>query len=298
MSTSASEKKPVKTPKTLALPPDGSGGGVASRFLHGVRMALGGLPLVVSDSRLLLLSIVPMIVHVALFVGCVVLGATFIVEPLIAWLTPAAASASDAALIAAGKAVWSAAVVVMVWILVGGLAVVGAVVSASVLCDPFYDAISERTEALFLGRDVGVPFSLGGIVRGIGRELSVTVLRIGVYAVVAVPLWLVSFTPVGMLAAPVSLAWTWLFFSFEFVARSMTRHAPSPVTRLKIMWSHKALFVGFGAVAWLLSLVPLTAPLLVVSATRFYVSLAVAGRVPSTFTRDEIDRLRVPTPTT
>ena len=29
-----------------------------------------------------------------------------------------------------------------------------------------------------------------------------------------------------------------------------------------------------------------------------YVSLAVAGRVPSTFSRDEIDRLRVPTPTT
>jgi hypothetical protein len=45
-------------------------------------------------------------------------------------------------------------------------------------------------------------------------------------------------------------------------------------------------------------LVPLTAPLLVVSATRFYVSLAVAGRVPSTFSRVEIDRLRVPTPTT
>lgn len=298
MSTSAPEKKPVKTPKIHALPPDGSGGGVVSRFLYGVRMALGGLALVVSDGRLLLLSIVPMIVHVALGIACVVLGATFVVEPLVGWLTPAASSGADAALLAALKAVWSTAVVVMVWILVGGMSVVGAVVGASVLCDPFYDAISERTEALFLGRSVGAPLSLGGIVRGIGRELSVTVLRIGVYAVVAVPLWFVSFTPVGVLAAPVSLAWTWLFFAFEFLARSMTRHAPSPVARLRIMWSHKALFVGFGAVAWLLSLVPLTAPLLVVSATRLYLSLAVAGRVPSTLPAAEPRSLRVPAPTT
>lgn len=298
MSTSAPEKKAVTTPKVHAVPPDPTGGGVVARFLHGVRMGLGGLTLVGADGTLFLLSIVPMLVHVALFVACVVLGAKFVVDPLVSWLTPAAASAADAALVVAGKAVWSAAVVVLVWIVVGAMAIVGAVVGASVLCDPFYDAISERTEALFVGRDLGAPFSVGGVIRGIGRELSVTVLRISVYAAVAIPLWLLSFTPAGVLAAPASLVWTWLFFAFEFLARSMTRHAPSPLSRMRIVWSHKALLVGFGSVAWLLSLLPLTAPLLVVSATRLYVSLAVAGKVPSTLPAAELEALRVPTPTT
>jgi hypothetical protein len=233
-----------------------------------------------------------------LFVGCVVVGANFVVDPLVAWLTPAAAGASDAALVAAGKAVWSAAVVALVWLVVFGMSIVGAVVGASVLCDPFYDALSERTEALSIGRDVGVPFSIGGVVVGIGREFSVTLLRLFVYGAVAIPLWLLSFTPASVLAAPVSVWWTWLFFSFEYLARSMTRHAPSPLARLRIMWSHKAVFTGFGAVAWLLSLVPFTAPLLVVSATRLYLTLAVAGRVPSTLPTDAIDRLRVPAPAT
>jgi len=294
MSTPADEEQGLMPPRPATaspsvrpLPADPTAAGVVGRFLQGVQLAGGGVGLVFSDARLLLLSVIPMVIHVVLLVALLTLGFAFVADPLIAWLEPTFGSGGAGALAEAGHAVWSVAVKLLVGALVIGLALVGAVVSGSIVCDPFYDAISERTEALHVGHDVGPPFSVGLMLRGIVRELLATVLRLVVYAAVAVPLWLLSFTPAALVATPLAFVWTWLFFAYEFLARSMVRHAARPTTRMHSLFAHKSLFVGFGFVCWVLSFVPLTAPLLVVAGTRLYLTLASSGKVPSTLSDDD-----------
>jgi CysZ protein len=255
-----------------------------------VRAGLGGFRLVFSDGTLLGLSLIPMLVHVLLLVGLLAAG-TFVIEPLGAWLDP---PTSDTGTFwsTVGHSVWSVVAGVLVWVVVGAASLVGAVVIGSVVCDPFYDALSERTEALHLGRDVGAPFTMTAVVRGIGRELVVTVLRFAVWGSVAAALWLLAFTPLGVVTTPLSLLWTWLFFAWEFIARSMVRHVERPTGRFQVLFGHKALFAGFGAVAWALSFVPLTAPLLVVAATRLYLGLVADGEVPTTLPAVDVERLK------
>ena len=294
MSTSSVEEQglkilqpaPKENPAPRSLPADPTASGLVGRFMHGVTLAGGGIGLVFSDARLLLLSLIPMAIHVVLLVAMLVAGFAFVADPLIAWLEPTLGSGSGA-LADAGHAVWVVAVKILVGALVIGLGLVGAVAAGSIVCDPFYDALSERTEALYVGHDVGLPFSLGRMVAGIGGELGATLLRLAVFGAVAVPLWLLSFTPAAIVATPLALLWTWLFFAFEFLARSMTRHVPRSTTRMRSLFAHKSLFVGFGLVCWVLSFVPLTAPLLVVAGTRLYLTLASRGQVPSVLSDDD-----------
>ena len=298
MSTSAGEKKPVKPIRVRFLPEDPTRRGVVGRFGQGLRFALGGLGLVFSDATLLMLSLVPMVVHLALLAGFLVVGGAVMLDPLVGWLDPeTVAATADGAVAGVGRAVWSGAVYVVARVAVVGLALVSALVVGSVVCDPFYDALSERTEALYLGRDVGAPFSIRAVVAGVGRELAATVVRLLVYVVVALPLWLLAFTPAGVVATPLSIVWTWLFFAWEFLARSMVRHALSATGRVRILFGHKALFAGFGAVAWALSLLPFSAPLLVVAATRLYLTLLADGLVSTTLPAADVERLKVRTST-
>ena len=242
-----------------------------------------------------MLSLIPMGIHLLLLVGLLALGFTTFADPLIAFLGPKAtpSAASMSALADVGSTVWDVAVRVLVGIsmVVGSL--IGAMVLSSIVCDPFYDAISERTEALFTGNDVGAKFSFGVMMHGIGREFVATIARLAVYAVVAVPLWLLSFTPAAIVATPMALVWTWLFFAYEFVSRAFVRHAHGAGKRLGALFAHKSIFIGFGAVAWLMAFVPFTTPLLIAGATRLYLALAVGGHVPSTLT--DADRLRLRT---
>jgi uncharacterized protein involved in cysteine biosynthesis len=292
MSTNVAEKKPETTIRVRKLPDDPTSVGVVARFGRGLKLALGGFGLVFSDATLLGLSIIPMVVHAALLAALLVAGAAWVVDPMTAWLAPETTSTTTDVAMAVGRTVWAVAVVVLVWVLVVGLSLVGALVAGSIICDPFYDALSERTEALHLGRDVGVPFSVAGALQGIVRELTATMLRLVVYATVAIPLWGLAFTPLGVVATPLGLVWTWLFFAYEFLARPMMRHVDGATGRFRVLFAHKALFTGFGAVAWLTSFVPLTAPLLIVAATRLYLTLAADGAAPTTLPADDVARLR------
>jgi CysZ protein len=273
------------------LPADPSTGGVVGRWWRGVVAAFSGIGLVLSDARLMLLSLIPMLIHVVLFSALLTLGITYAVDPVVGWLGPSDAATSGF-LAEAGHAVWALAVKILVWALVIGLSLIAALVSGSVICDPFYDALSERVEELYVGHPVGEGFSVALVVAGIARELTATILRLTVYMAVAIPLWLLSLTPAAVVATPLGLVWTWLFFAYEFLARPMVRHAPAGSTRLSALFGHKALFIGFGMVAWALSFIPLTAPLLVVSATRLYLTLAADAAAPTTMPASDREHLQ------
>jgi uncharacterized protein involved in cysteine biosynthesis len=286
MSTSPAEEKRLRR----SLPPDPAKSGFAGRFVAGAREAIGGVGLVFSDGRLVVLSVLPMLIHLSLLVGLLAVGFTSVADPLNAWLTPHAtpSAAAPSALADVGAAVWALALQLVVGTVIVATSLVLALVLSSVVCDPFYDAISERVESLHVGRDVGADFNVVAMVRGIARELVATVLRIVVYAAVALPLWFLALTPLALLATPLGVLWTWLFLAWEFIARAFLRHAPGPGQRFAALFGNKAVFVGFGAVAWLMSFVPFTAPLLVAGATRLYLALAAHGHVATTL--NELER--------
>lgn len=224
-----------------------------------------------------------MIVQLAIFVGLVVLGAGSIDE-LVARFGPEAGH-------------WYSFLGgVLGVVLFGGLVLASLVLSlfvGGVVCDPFYDVISEETESLLLGRDVGQPFSVASVIKGILLELQAMVPRLFIYFVVAVPLWLLGMTGVGsVIAFPASLAWSWLFVALSGLSRSMSRHAVPGRARLAALFSQKACALGFGAVGWLLAYVPLTTPFLVVGGTRLYLALAAWDRVPSNLVDNDKVTLR------
>jgi len=161
---------------------------IIGRFVAGARAAAAGVGVVLSDGRLLLLSLVPMLVHVALFVGLLVWLTGHVAPDVAAALTHAlgAGSADDDA--------WHTLLAGIVRVGVGVLGVVcaflGSVFAANVVADPFFDALSERTEELFIGRTVGTPFSVRSVVSGIGRELLANVVRLTAWSAGALPLWM------------------------------------------------------------------------------------------------------------
>jgi len=263
--------------------------GAVARFLVGVRAAFAGVPVVLSDQRLLALSLVPMLLHVALFIALLV-GLTGTVAPAVGHAVAHALGADPQQ-----AGLWarplSGIVHAGVVVLAIATAFFGSVFVASVLGDPFYDALSERTEELYLGRAVGAPLTVHAVVVGIGRELVANLVRLFVWSLGALPLWVLSFTFAGFVAGPLSLAWTWLFTAYEFLSRSLVRHTVHIGGRFGALFSQKQLFLGFGAGAALVSLVPFTSPFLVVGATRAYLALAASGRVASRLTDADRERL-------
>ncbi|MBI1948308.1 MAG: EI24 domain-containing protein [Deltaproteobacteria bacterium] len=265
--------------------PDVAGGSFLDRVLAGARFAAGGVMFTLRHFRVLRWALVPMVIQVAIFVGLVALGLAY-VDDAAAALGPAPGHWYSFL-----GAVLEVALVVL-------LLIVGAVATllvGGVVCDPFYDGISEATESILLARDVGEPFTVAGVLRGVLRELGATVLRLTLYLGVAIPLWILGLTGIGSIVAlPASLAWTWFFVAIEGLARSQARHKVPGGQRFSAVFQHKALALGFGAAGWLFAYIPLTAPFLIVGGTRLFLSLAAHDRVPSTLSLPDKARLKGP----
>ncbi len=254
---------------------DVGGGFVLGRFWSGASFAASGIRLTLRHRKLLVWSIVPMIVQALIFAALVAFGLYFAGD-LVDRFRPDAGHWYSFI----GSVLYVAAVVLVV---IG--AVVGSLFLGGAVCDPFYDALSEATEAILLGREVSSPFSVPGVVRGILRELVALVWMLAAYAAVALPLWLLSLTGVGsVVTVPLSLMWTWMFVAYAGLQRAMARHAVPGAGRLGAVFGVRSLSLGFGAVGWLMSHVPLTYPFLVVGGTRLYLALAAYDRVQSTLT--------------
>lgn len=252
-------------------------------FVVGAHYAASGIGFTLRHRRLLLLSLVPMLVQAALFCALMFYGLRW-VESLVAPLRPEAGH-------------WYSFLGALAWFIGAALMSLAAVLLSllftSVLCDPLYDLLSEATESLLLGRDVATKATVATFLAGILRELFALPWSLGVYALGAVPLWLLSLTGVGsVIALPLTLAWTWLFVALSGMSRSLGRHAIPGRRRLAILFGTPAASMGFGCVGWVMSHVPLTYPFLVVGGTRLHLALAAHGRVESTLTEEDKQVLR------
>lgn len=258
-------------------------GSFLDRVLNGARFAASGVAFTLRHFRVLRWALVPMVIQVAIFAALVALGLSYVAE------MAAALGPEPGHWYSFLGAVLEVALVVL-------LLVVGAVATlllGSVVCDPFYDGLAEATESILLARDVGEPFTLAGVLRGVLRELGATILRLTLYLGVAIPLWILGLTGIGsIVAVPASLAWTWFFVAIEGLARSQARHKLPGGQRFSAVFQHKALALGFGAVGWLFAYIPLTAPFLIVGGTRLFLALAAHDRVPSTLSLPDKARLK------
>lgn len=282
MQGSSGAEMSTRQPTAQALP-DAAAGPFLSRFSSGARFAASGIVLTVRSPRLLVWALVPMVVHVALCALFISLGAGSIDELANRWGPDPSSTFAFARILLVG----------LLW---GGLLLVslmGSMLAGAVVCDPFYDLLSETTESLLLGRSVGAPFSLAGALRSVVAELGSTAARFAVYLAVAVPLWLLGLTGVGsVISVPALLAWNWVFVALGALERSMARHGVVGSGRIRALFAQPACVLGFGAVAWMLATVPLTMPFLVVGGTRLYLALAAWGHVTSKLNVDDKRALR------
>jgi uncharacterized protein involved in cysteine biosynthesis len=249
--------------------PDVARGTVVTRFLSGARCAASGIGFTLRHGALLRWSLVPMVVQLAIFVALVVAGWQFLGD------LPAPEAGHWYSFLGTLLKV----VVAVLMVIAGALL---AIFLGGIVCDPFYDILSERTESILLGRDVGEPFSVSAAVAGIVRELLATVARLAVYGGGQLALLLLGLTGVGsVVAVPLSLAWTWLFVAVGALSRSQARHQIAGGKRFSAAFGNTAVALGFGAAGWLLAYLPFTAAFLVVGGTRLYLSLAAHDRVAS-----------------
>ena len=253
--------------------PDVGAGSVWGRFWSGAACAASGIGLTLRHRRLLTWSIVPMALQTVLFGALLSAGGRGI-DDVVELLGPAPGQWYSFV----GGVLYVALAVLLVI-----ASVVGSIFLAGVLCDPLYDLLSEAAESALLGREVSAPFSASLVVTGMALELSATLWRLCIFAAGALALWLLGLTGVGaIVAVPLALSWSWLFVALAFLSRSMARHAIPGRGRMAALFDHKACALGFGAMGWLLSYLPLTAPFLIVGATRMYLALAAHDRVLST----------------
>ncbi len=262
---------------------DIGGGFFGTRFFWGARFAFGGISWVFKHRTLWWWSLTPMVVQAALF-GALLVGGFHLAGLAVDALGPEAGH-------------WYSFIGRLLMVGAKAMVVLGSIVTTllvgSALCDTFYDVLSEKTESVMLGRDVSLPLTPARIFGGMAREFAGIPWRLFLYLLVSVPLWLLSATGVAaVVSVPLSLAWTWLFVALSGLSRSFARHSVRRRVRLWSVLTMPSTALGFGAVGWAISHVPLTYPFLVVGGTRLYLHLAAFDRLPNTLTEADKAALR------
>ncbi len=166
-----------------------------SGFLAGFFSTVNGVRLLLSDSRLRALAVIP-------FLASLVVGSVLTVLGLYG-LTYAISSISLELVALFGiepGGFGSIALTILLWPL--GLLIlgVGIYVSVRVVAGPFYSYLAEQT-LVKLGARADQPFKLGTWIRITGRMLIVSLIRALIMAVAGMMLFVLSFVPVLNIAA-------------------------------------------------------------------------------------------------
>ena len=264
---------------------DVGGGFVPLRFFSGAGFAASGVAFTFKHKRLIAWSIVPMLVQVGLF-GGLLWGGLWLLDGGLHAIGPEPGHWYS--FVGGVARVIGVAAVVVTSVLLS-------LMLGSIVCDPFYDVLSEATEAILLGRPLSKRRTVAGVAGGIVKEILGLPWRLVMYAIVAGPLWLLSLTGVGaVIAVPLTLLWTWMFVALSGMSRSLARHAVPKRRRFLIIFSRPVVALGFGAAGWLMSHLPLTYPFLVVGGTRLHLALAAWDRLDSDLSDADKVALRAP----
>ncbi len=270
---------------------DVSQASLTARVGSGIHFALAGVGLTLRRPDLRLLALLCVIINLVIYGGLAALGFWLIdgVGPdpsaYEGWLETAMEWARGALQVA----------LLITWLLVS---IWLAIFLGGLLCSPFFDLLSERTEQHLVGRHVGPPFSLAATVRSALLEMAVQLKLLFVYLPIALGILLVNLIPVVGQVLSSTLAWVWTaqWVTMTFAGPATARHGLTASQRMQLLFGNKALSTGFGAIGGIpflsFFLLPLLSPALIVGMTRMYLALAAHDRVPSKLSEAEKRSLR------
>ncbi|MBX2798978.1 MAG: EI24 domain-containing protein [Myxococcales bacterium] len=250
-----------------------------TRFFIGVRYPFRGIRIVVTNPRLWPYLVFPVVINLTVFLGALVV-AWFGAAHLIEWLWPQ------------GTGVEPPLQDGLSWLLVLGVRVVLFFItgvtfyfSAGIVAIPFNDRLSDQIETMILG-PYEEDFSWSAVVVDVLQSILHSVLSLTLWLLVMGSLFVLQVVPVlGALAyVLVGIAFTALFLGREMMDGSMSRRRMRYRHKLRVVWSNRAVLMGFGMVAsivlWIPGLNFLMMPMVVAGGTMLFCHLELSEAIP------------------
>lgn len=161
-----------------------------------------------------------------------------------------------------------------------GLLVVVCVLVSTLLAAPFNDALSEAIEAHETGSPPP-PFSVGRLLRDLGRTVRLELTKLAIYIAVMGPLLVVSWLVPGVgqvLYVLFGTLFTSAYFAFDYIDWPASRRGLGFGERARLFRAHPLRMLGFGFGVWGCLFVPLLnlafMPLAVAGGTRLFLDVA------------------------
>ncbi|HJL16041.1 MAG TPA: EI24 domain-containing protein [Sandaracinaceae bacterium LLY-WYZ-13_1] len=148
---------------------------------------------------------------------------------------------------------------VLVLLLLWTLGLLAVVFLTNVIAAPFNDLLSEEVEYRLTGRK-GPDFTLTVLVRDSVRTVGLEVVKMVVYLVIMVPLYLLSLLlpAVGQVIYSIfAFLFTALYFSLDYVDWPASRRNRSLTYRFGMLTDHFMPMFGFGTGVWLFLFIPI-----------------------------------------
>ncbi len=151
---------------------------------------------------------------------------------------------------------------------------------------PFNDLLSEKVERVYTGATLEEPFSLGALTRDMARSLKAELGRVLFYGAGFLALLSLNLVPgLGTAAYGVAVTlYTLFFLGWEYFDYSMERWRLTFGDKRKVAFRNGATFLGFGAGAALMLIIPLlnfvAIPVCVAGATLLFCDLRRLDRMP------------------
>lgn len=250
-------------------------GSAFRRFRTGFSFPFRGLAFVVRTPSLWPWVLLPVLLMIAL-----IIGAGFIAW----WLTPILLSY----LWAMPPGGWTLTLwhvtSTVLWLVVFLLTTVVLYVGFGIIATPFYDQLSERTEAMLIGPRANV--SWGQWAGDILQSIIHSMFAFALWALFFCASLLIGLIPVlgQILEFFIGGGLTAFLLSREMMDGPMSRRRFSFKTKLAVVWSNLAVCLGFGAATSLFLAVPVlnlfSLPCAVVGGTRMFVQLETQRLLP------------------
>ena len=173
---------------------------------------------------------------------------------------------------------------ILILLLVLSVAILAAVVLTNVIAAPFNDFLSEEVERIQTGR-AGPPFSLKVILRDTVRTVGLEIVKLGVYLLIMIPLFLLStFLPVvgQVIYSIFGFVFTAIYFSIDYIDWPASRRNRSMSYRFSLVTDHFMPMFGFGTGVWVFLFIPLVnllfMPAAVAGGTMLFLDLEGSSR--------------------
>lgn len=148
---------------------------------------------------------------------------------------------------------------ILILLLIWAVGFVTVIFLTNVIAAPFNDLLSEEVEHLATGRE-GPPFTLSVLLRDSVRTIGLEGIKLGLYALVMVPLFILANVVPGVghfVYSVFGFLFTACYFAIDYIDWPASRRNRSTTYRFGMLTSHFLPMFGFGTGVWLFLFIPL-----------------------------------------